>query len=240
MQGSSPLAAVDAATDTVTLAQPSAGQWSNLQDAQGAWLSFNQGGAVGRYLKIVGVNAASLKLTLSDPNDYLSLAAAGDPVSVTAPYRNVTISENVVNEDGALVGMDFHGPIYRSRMVNNTVTGTPIRVPFGPDDNTRLTGDCIDTDGDGVDNRCEYALQSIRVTSLADMPPGTMTPRPHVAIASYNSVVNNQVGWDISFHTRDTETWRGIPAYASANTSTNGVADYNDGTYVFLPSDPNP
>jgi hypothetical protein len=240
VQGSSPLAAVDAATDTVTLAQPSAGQWSNLQDAQGAWLSFNQGGAVGRYLKIVGVNAASLKLTLSDPNDYLSLAAAGDPVSVTAPYRNVTISENVVNEDGALVGMDFHGPIYRSRMVNNTVTGTPIRVPFGPDDNTRLTGDCIDTDGDGVDNRCEYALQSIRVTSLADMPPGTMTPRPHVAIASYNSVVNNQVGWDISFHTRDTETWRGIPAYASANTSTNGVADYNDGTYVFLPSDPNP
>jgi hypothetical protein len=67
-----------------------------------------------------------------------------------------------------------------------------------------------------------------------------MTPRPHVGIASYNSVVNNKVGWDISFHTRDTETWRGIPAYASANTSTNGVADYNDGTYVFLASDPNP
>ncbi len=67
-----------------------------------------------------------------------------------------------------------------------------------------------------------------------------MTPRPHVGIASYNSVVNNQVGGDISFHTRDTETWRGIPAYASANTSTNGVADYNDGTYVFLASDPKP
>ena len=28
--------------------------------------------------------------------------------------------------------------------------------------------------------------------------------------------------------------------YASANTSTKGVADYNDGTYVFLASDPNP
>jgi hypothetical protein len=59
-------------------------------------------------------------------------------------------------------------------------------------------------------------------------------------------VVNNQVGWDISFHTRDTETWRGILAYVpantstSANTSTEGVADYNDGTYVFLASDPNP
>jgi hypothetical protein len=52
--------------------------------------------------------------------------------------------------------------------------------------------------------------------------------------------VNNQVGWDISFHTRDTETWRGIPAYTSANTSTNGVANYNDGTYVFLASDSNP
>jgi len=72
-----------------------------------------------------------------------------------------------------------------------------------------------------------------------------MTPRPHVGIASYDSVVNNQVGQDISFHTRDTETWRGIPAYVPpntppTNTSTNGVADYNDGTYFFLPSDPNP
>ena len=233
VQGSSPLAAVDAATDTVTLAQPQGGKWTNLQNAQGAWLSFNQGGAVGRYLKIVAVDAASLKLTLSDPNDYLSLAAAGDPVSVTAPYRNVTISENVVNEEGALVGIDLHGPVYRSRMVNNTVTGTPIRVPYGADDNARLTGDCSATG-------CEYALQSIRVTSLADIGPGAMTPRPHVAIASYNSVVNNQVGWDISFHTRHTESWRGIPGYASANTSTNGEADYNDGTYVFLASDPNP
>jgi hypothetical protein len=189
---------------------------------------------VGRYLKIVAVDAASLKLTLLDPNDYLSRASAGDPVSVSAPYRNVTISENMVNEEGALVGIDFHGPVYRSRMVNNTVTGTPIRVPYGPDDNTRLLKKPCSA------ARCEYALQSIRVTSLADIPPGTMTPRPHVGIASYNSVVNNQVGWDISFHTRDTETWRGIPAYASANTSTEGVADYNDGTYAFLASDPNP
>jgi len=233
VQGSSLLSAVDAATDTVTLAQPSGGQWTNLQDAQGAWLSFNQGGAVGRYLKIVGVNAASLELTFSDPNDNLSLAEAGDPVSVAAPYRNVTISENVVNEEGALVGIDFHGPIYRSRLMNNTITGTPIRVPYGPDDNARLTGDCSAS-------LCEYAFQSIRVASLTDIGPGAMTPRPHVGIASYNSVVNNQVGWDISFHTRDTESWRGIPAYASANTSTNGVADYNDGTYAFLRSDPNP
>ena len=101
------LSAVDAATDTVTLAQPPGGQWSNLQNAQGAWLSFNQGGAVGRYLKIVGVNAASLKLTLSDPNDYLSLAAAGDPVSVTAPYRNVTISENDGKRGGGSGGDRF-------------------------------------------------------------------------------------------------------------------------------------
>src|SRR5215217_498139 len=235
VQGSSSLSAVDAATDTVTLAQPQGGQWTNLQNAQGAWLSFNQGGAVGRYLKIVAVNAASLKLTLSDPNDYLSLAAAGDPVSVTAPYRNVTISENVVNEEGALVGMDFHGPIYQSRMVNNTVTGTPRQVPYGPDDNARLlTGDC-------TTSPCDYALQSIRVTSLADMPPGTMTPRPHMGIASYDSVVNNKVGWDISFHTRDTEPWLGVQAYAFGNTFTNvGPQLYNDGTYVFLASDPNP
>ena len=167
-------------------------------------------------------------------------------MSVAAPYRNVTLSENVINEEGALVGIDFHGPVYRSRMANNTITGTPVRVPYGPDHNARLTGPCSDTDGDGVDDRCEYALQSIMVTSLADMAPGTMTPRPHVALSSYNSVVHNQVSWDISFHTRDTETWRGIPAYVppdtspSANTSTNGVADYNDGTYVFLASDPNP
>jgi hypothetical protein len=233
VQGSSSLSAVDAAKDTVTLSQPAGGQWKDLENAQGAWLSFNQGGAVGRYLKIIAVEEATSKLTLSDPNDYLSLAAAGDPVSVSAPYRNVTISENVVNEDGALVGMDFHGPVYRSRMVNNTVTGTPRQVPYGPDDNARLTDDCSAT-------LCDYALQSIRVTSLADIGPGAMTPRPHVGIASYNSVVNNQGGWDISFHTRDTETWRGIPAYASDNTSTNGVAEYNDGTYAFLRSDPNP
>ena len=233
VQGSSSLSAVDAAKHTVTLAQPSGGQWTNLQNAQGVWLSFNQGGAVGRYLKIESVNAASLELTLSDPNDYLSEAEAGDPVSVSAPYRNVTISENVVNEEGALVGIDFHGPVYRSRIVNNTVKGTPIRLPYGREDNARLTGTC----SGGV---CDYALQSIRVTTLADIPVGTMTPRPHVGIASYNSVVNNQVGWDISFHTRDSTTYRGIPAYASANTSTNGVPDYNDGTYVFLASDPNP
>ena len=47
VQGSSPLTAVDAPTDTVTLAQPPGGQWTNLQNAQGAWLSFNQGDAVG-------------------------------------------------------------------------------------------------------------------------------------------------------------------------------------------------
>jgi len=154
-------------------------------------------------------------------------------VSVTAPYRNVTISDNAVNEEGALVGIDFHGPIYRSRMVNNTVTGTPRHVPYGPDDNARLLTPCAAT-------LCDYALQSIRVTSLADIGPGSMTPRPHQAVASYDSVVNNQVGWDISFHTRDTETWRDIPAYPSGNTSTNGVAAYNDGTYFFLQSDPNP
>jgi hypothetical protein len=226
VQGSSSLSAVGAATDTVTLAQPQGGQWTNLQDAQGAWLSFNQGGAVGRYLQIEAVDAASLELTLSDPNDYLSLAAAGDPVSVSAPYRNVTISENVVTAEGSRVGIDFHGPVYRSRLTNNTVTGMQ-SYQYGSDNHLRVTPGGV-------------APQSIRVTTLADMPPGTMTPRPHVGIASYNSVVNNQVDWDISFHTRDTETWRGIPAYTSANTSTNGVADYKDGTYVFLASDPNP
>src|SRR5215212_5665093 len=236
VQGSSPLSAVDPATDTVTLAQPAPGeQWNTdkLQDAQGAWLSFNQGGAVGRYLHIDEVDAPNLKLTLSDPKDYLSLAKADDPVSVSAPYRNVTISKNVVNEEGALVGIDFHGPVYRSRMVNNTVTGEPRHVPYGPDDNARLTEPCPPTP-------CKYAFQSIRVTSLANIGPGAMTHRPHVGIASYDSVVNNQVGWDISFHTRDPTTYRGIPVYASGNTSKNGVAKYNDGTYIFLASDPNP
>jgi hypothetical protein len=226
VQGTSSLSAVDAATNTVTLAQPQGGQWTNLHNAQGAWLSFNQGGAVGRYLKIVAVDAASLKLTLSDPNDYLSLAAAGDPVSVSAPYRNVTISENVVNAEGSRVGIDFHGPVYRSRLRNNTVTGTQ-SYRYGSDNHLRVTPDGV-------------APQSIRVTTLADMPVGTMTPRPHVGIASYNSVVNNHVSWDISFHTRDSTTYRDIPTYASANTSSKGVADYDDGTYVFLAGDPNP
>jgi len=226
VQGSSALAAVDAAKDTVTLAQPAGGQWTNLQNAQGAWLSFNQGGAVGRYLKIVAVDTASLMLTLSDPNDYLSLAGAGDPVSVSAPYRNVTISDNRVDAEGARVGMDFHGPVYSSRLMNNTVTGTQ-SYQYGSDNHLRVTSGGV-------------APQSIRVTTLADMPPGTMTPRPHVGIASYNSVVGNSVMWDLSFHTRDSTTYRGIPAYASANSSTNGRADYNDRTYVFLEVDPNP
>src|SRR5215207_3711819 len=74
IQGTSPLAAVDATTDTVTLAQLPDGQWTGLENAKGAWLSFNQGGAVGRYLQIVAVDAVSRRLTLSDPNDYLSRA----------------------------------------------------------------------------------------------------------------------------------------------------------------------
>jgi hypothetical protein len=231
IQGTSSLAAVDAATDTVTLAQPEGGQWTNLQNAQGAWLSFNQGGAVGHYLKIVSVNAASLKLTLSDPNDYLSLAAAGDPVSVTSPFRNVTISENMINAEGSRVGIDFHGPVYRSRMVNNTITGTP-SYQYPPSANLRLTPDGV------------VAPQSARVTTLANAQAGAMTPRPHVGVASYNSVVGNNVRWDLSFNTANTTqstTYRDIPAYTSANTSTDGVANYNDGTYFLdLPSDPNP
>jgi len=227
VQGTSPLEAVDATTDTVNLAQPSGGQWTNPQNAQGAWLSFNQGGAVGHYLKIVAVNAASRRLTLSDPNDYLSLAAAGDPVSVTSPYRNVTISDNVIDAQGSRTGIDFSGPVYRSRIANNTITGKP-SYQYGPDNHLRVTPDGLS------------APQSIRVSTFADMPAGAMTPRPHVGMASYNSVVGNNVSWDISFHTRDSTTYRGIPAYASGNTSTNGVADYNDGTYVFLTSDPNP
>jgi hypothetical protein len=227
VQGTSPLEAVDATTDTVTLAQPPGGQWTNLQNAQGAWLSFNQGGAVGRYLQIVAVNAASRRLTLSDPNDYLSLAAAGDPVSVTSPYRNVTISDNVIDAQGSRTGIDFSGPVYRSRIANNTITGKP-SYQYSPDNHLRVTPDGLS------------APQSIRVSTFADMPAGAMTPRPHVGMASYNSVVGNNVSWDISFHTRDSTTYRGIPAYGSGNTSTNGVADYNDGTYVFLTSDPNP
>jgi hypothetical protein len=68
-----------------------------------------------------------------------------------------------------------------------------------------------------------------------------MTSRPHVEVASYNSMVGNSVRWDLSFHTTQSTTYRGIPAYASDNTSTNGVANYNDGTYdLDVPSDPNP
>jgi hypothetical protein len=48
------------------------------------------------------------------------------------------------------------------------------------------------------------------------------------------------VTWDISFDTAMSTTYRGIPVYHSGNTSTNGRADYNDGSYVFLTNDPNP
>ncbi len=226
-QGTSPLAAVDATNDTVTLAQPPGGQWTGLENAKGAWLSFNQGGAVGRYLQIVAVDAASLELTLTDPDDYLSLAAAGDEVSVTSPYRNITISDNEINTEGARVGIDFKGAVYRSRMANNIITGTPsYRYPLSA--NLRRTPDGLS------------APQSLNVATRADGRAGAMTPPPHVGVASYNSVVGNKVSWDISFNTTQSTTYRAIPAYASANTSTNGVADYNDGSYFFLTEDPNP
>jgi hypothetical protein len=67
-----------------------------------------------------------------------------------------------------------------------------------------------------------------------------------VGVASYNSVVGNKVSWDISFNTVESTTYRGIPAYIPPdtstlrNTSTNGVANYNDGSYDFLTDDPNP
>src|SRR5215203_362069 len=227
IQGTSPLAAVDAATDTETLAQPPGGQWTGLENAKGAWLSFNQGGAVGRYLQIVAVDAVSRRLTLSDPNDYLARAAAGDPVSVTSPFRHIPISDNVINAEGSRTGIDFHGPVYRSRMANNTITGKP-SYSYPRSANVRLTPDGLS------------APQSARVTTLADGEAGAMTPRPHVGVASYNSVVGNNVSWDLSFNTAMSTTYRGIPAYASANTSANGVANYNDGSYVFLTSDPNP
>jgi hypothetical protein len=145
---------------------------------------------------------------------------------VTSPFRNGTISNNLINTERSRVGIDFHGPVYSSRMANNTITGTPsYRYPQSA--NLRLAPD-------------GGALQSARVTTLANASAGAMTPRPDVGVASYNSVVGNSVRWDLSFNTTQSTTYRGIPAYRSGNTSTNGVADYNDGTYAFLPSDPNP
>ena len=161
-----------------------------------------------------------------DPNDYLSRAAAGDQVSVTSPFRNITISDNVINTEGSRTGIDFHGPVYSSRMANNIITGTPsYRYPLSA--NLRLTPDGLS------------APQSLNVATRAEGRAGAMTPPPHVGVASYNSVVGNKVSWDISFSAQS-KTYRGIPAYHSANTSTNGVADYNDGSYVFLTEDPNP
>lgn len=184
---------------------------------------------MGRYLQIVAVDAANRRLTLSDPNGYLSLAAAGDPVSVTSPFRNITISDNVINAEGSRTGRDFHGPVYRSRMANNTITGKP-SYSYPLSTNLRLTPDGLS------------APQFARVTTLANAQAGAMTPRPHVGVASYNSVVGNKVSWDLSFHTAQSTTYRGIPAYHSGNTSTNFVVPYNDGSYddKSLTSDPNP
>jgi hypothetical protein len=182
---------------------------------------------VGRYLQIVAVDAASRRLTLSDPNDYLSLAAAGDPVSVTSPFRNITISDNAINAEGSRTGIDFHGPVYRSRMANNTITGKP-SYSYPLFANLRLTADGLS------------APQSARVTTLADAGAGAMTPRPHVGVASYNSVVGNNVSWDLSFNVLKSTTYRGIPEYHSGNTSANFMdVPYNDGSYLFLGSDPN-
>jgi hypothetical protein len=54
-----------------------------------------------------------------------SRARGGRPGSVTSPFRNGTISNNLINTERSRVGIDFHGPVYSSRMANNTITGTP-------------------------------------------------------------------------------------------------------------------
>lgn len=225
-QGTSRLSAVNPAASTVTLAQPSSGTWQNLDRADGAYLGLNTGGAIGRYLKITGVNTATRVLTVSDPNGYLGKASAGDLASVAAPYQDAVIEGNVIDTQDGCDGIDFHGPVYRSTMRDNTITGTPSYryKPFW-----RLRA----RDANG-----SYP-QSIRVSSLADMPSGAMTPDVSTAgLASYNSVTGTNASWDVSFHRRGSLAVNNIPAYQSNNASANGVL-YNDGSYSLLATDPN-
>jgi hypothetical protein len=71
-----------------------------------------------------------------------------------------------------------------------------------------------------------------------------MSPEPHIGSHTFVSLLRSHQGHgDLAWHSgvRPLQHPPNTPPTNTIiNTSTNGVADYNDGIYFFLPSDPNP
>jgi hypothetical protein len=213
------VATIQASAKTVTLGSG----WTNLGNAPGAWLSFNTGGAAGRYVQIAAVNATTRVVTVTDPNGYLAAAGSSAEISITSPYRNNVMLNNTIDETGSFTGIDFTGPTFACRAQGNVITGTPARrYPASFHLRTTASG---------------TAFQSIRHTSLWDMPTGSMTAGSKHGATAYNSIVGNTVSYDVSFSTRGTSS--AVHAtYQAGNTSQNGQV-YKDGSYTYLATDPN-
>jgi hypothetical protein len=223
VQNTSRVNSVNAANDTVTLAEGTSG----LQPLVGAYMSVVKGPASieGRYLHIRAVSGSTI--TVNDPNNYLASLRGGDEVSLGARYYNIDFVNNTINANGSFVGVDFYGPVNHSTFRNNSIPGDPVKR-YAAFDHLR---DC--NPGSGY----LACVQSFRNTTL--VTPTGPGSGDEVGIASFNSVTGNEAKHDISFNVRRRTDLSNIPAYQANNTFTGPGQIWNDGSYLFLGADPN-
>jgi Thrombospondin type 3 repeat len=221
VQGEGNTSAVSAADDTVTLA----GTWNGLDNTYvGAYVVFNNGPIVGRYMRITAINSAAQRLTVvmpdgSDASSTLASASQVQEVSIGAPYHHVEFLDNIVDATGSRVGLSFGGFALNCEMRNNVISGTQTYI-YGPEMDVR------------------DAPQSLRHTSIGESSGGPLTGSSQMGLSAYNSVTGNSGSHDISFNVRHSTPYTGIPTYQANNTSSGGQV-YTDGSYLFLLSDPN-
>lgn len=230
--------------DANDINQPGTDDNVSLGNYVNAYVVFNDGGAVGRTFKIIGVEEAYNRIQVADPNNYLSAATVGDEVSIGSIYRNINFDRNVVDTDapvassdnrGANVGMSFGAFTFNSTMRNNDVVGTP-RVFYMPSFNLRSDPSC----------GCNKAApQAIRHSSRASMEGGPLTPSTKgsmVGISAYNSVTFNRADADISWNYINAEPSNLVPTFRGDVNQINAGESgqiYDDGSYNFLAVDPN-
>ena len=223
IQGEGNTSAVSAADDTVTLA----GTWNGLDNTYvGAYVVFNNGPIVGRYMRITAINSAAQRLTVvmpdgSDASSTLASASQVQEVSIGAPYHHVEFLDNIVDATGSRVGLSFGGFALNCEMRNNVISGTQTYI-YGPEMNVR------------------DAPQSLRHTSIGEAKGGPLTGPGQMGLSAYNSVTGNSGSHDISFNVRHSTPYTSIPTYQANNTSSGGQVYMDVSSYLPLPSDPNP
>jgi hypothetical protein len=224
VQGEGNTSAVSAADDTVTLA----GTWNGLDNTYvGAYVVFNNGPIVGRYMRITAINSAAQRLTVvmpdgSDAGSTLASASQVQEVSIGAPYHHVEFLDNKVDATGSRVGMSFGGFALNCEMRNNVISGTQTYI-YGPEMNVR-----------------DAAPQSLRHTSIKKTKSSPLTGPGQMGLSAYNSVTGNSGTHDISFNVRHSTPYTSIPTYQANNTSSGGQVYMDVSSYLPLPSDPNP